>query len=364
MVYLNGVELFRSNMPEGEVQHSTPALSAVGGADESTFFEFSFPGSVLVNGSNLIAVEIHQNSGSSSDLSFDLEIEAEQLGGDQTISMEPELTLTLDGDRSLIAAFQPESARVLPSSISGSQTLTAAGSPHLALGSVTIEPNAILTLEPGTEVRFAEGADLIVRGKLEANGTAEAPVAFRGIGGGKWGAVCFDQASSGSTLSHTLIQGATTGADAARFNAAVAVQNSDLTLDRVTINHCRQPFNAVGGRITLIGCTFDGTGAGDDILHVQNASARIESCRLFGNGEVDFDSVDEGVIRNSIIEIISDDPNRDGIDIGASKNVLIEGNRIFNTPDKGISVGEKSLGTLIRRNLIVNAAMGVAVKDA
>ncbi len=78
VVYLNGVEVFRSNMPTGEVTFTTLALTAVGGADENTFFPSSVPPGLLISGvnTNTLSVEVHQNSVSSSDLSFDLELAA------------------------------------------------------------------------------------------------------------------------------------------------------------------------------------------------------------------------------------------------------------------------------------------------
>ena len=74
IVYLNGTELIRPNMPGGAVDYLTTAAGTVGGADESTFFNFAIPTSALVEGENTIAVEIHQISGSSSDISFDLRL--------------------------------------------------------------------------------------------------------------------------------------------------------------------------------------------------------------------------------------------------------------------------------------------------
>jgi len=77
IAYLNGVEAFRSNMPTGAVTWLTYATSAVGGADESTFFPISISPSLLVAGTNVIAVEIHQANATSTDLSFDLELSAD-----------------------------------------------------------------------------------------------------------------------------------------------------------------------------------------------------------------------------------------------------------------------------------------------
>jgi hypothetical protein len=76
VVYLNGAEVFRSNMTNsGPIAFNTPALSAVGGADETNnFYATNLSPGLLLEGTNLLAVEIHQANPTSSDLSFDLEL--------------------------------------------------------------------------------------------------------------------------------------------------------------------------------------------------------------------------------------------------------------------------------------------------
>jgi uncharacterized repeat protein (TIGR01451 family) len=74
VVYLNGVEVFRSNMPAGTILNSTFASAAVSGSDEATFYLSNIGSGSLTNGTNVIAVEIHQSSATSSDVSFDLEL--------------------------------------------------------------------------------------------------------------------------------------------------------------------------------------------------------------------------------------------------------------------------------------------------
>ena len=74
VVYLNGTEIHRGNMPAGAVSSSTLASVALGAPDESTFFSASVPASALVAGTNVLAVEIHQANGTSTDVSFDLEL--------------------------------------------------------------------------------------------------------------------------------------------------------------------------------------------------------------------------------------------------------------------------------------------------
>jgi hypothetical protein len=366
IVYLNGNEIVRSNMPNGIIGNDTFASSTVSDNDEDNFFEFTVDPNVLVQGSNLLAVEVHQGDRSSSDISFDLELDAlfADNSGNNFISNNPELSILMDQNRSLTAVFAANNENILPSEITKNTILTAANSPYIALTDVTVVPNVSLTLEPGVEIQFAEGASIYIYGILSANGSQNLPDIFHGIGtNSRWGAICFENTTGASVLSHVKINGATTGADATHFKASISAYNSDLTLDNVNMQNIGQPFYAHGGMIIIENSTLDGTGAGDDIVNIQYASARIENCHLFGNGELDFDSVDNGIIRNNRIDIISDNSNRDGIDIGTSQNVLIENNRIFDCPDKGISVGEKSTA-LIRRNLIVNTGMAVAVKDS
>ncbi len=74
VVYINGKEVTRSGMPAGTITWQTLASNISGGADETTFYSFPIESSSLVNGQNVIAVEVHQSSRTSSDVSFDLEL--------------------------------------------------------------------------------------------------------------------------------------------------------------------------------------------------------------------------------------------------------------------------------------------------
>ena len=71
IVYLNGREVVRDNMPAGPITPDTRASSAAGGADETAVRSFDLPVSMLRTGRNIITVELHQTSPTSSDLRFD-----------------------------------------------------------------------------------------------------------------------------------------------------------------------------------------------------------------------------------------------------------------------------------------------------
>jgi len=89
VIYINGLEVARSNMPSGTVDYTTRASAAIGGANESAWQETPVDPSMLAAGANVIAVEIHQSSPTSSDISFDLE-----LSGAITEDPPPSVTLT------------------------------------------------------------------------------------------------------------------------------------------------------------------------------------------------------------------------------------------------------------------------------
>jgi hypothetical protein len=76
VVYLNGVEVARQNLPLGVVTNGTLALAAIGGADETNWIRARLPATPLQAGTNVVAVEVHQASANSSDLGFDLQLTA------------------------------------------------------------------------------------------------------------------------------------------------------------------------------------------------------------------------------------------------------------------------------------------------
>jgi hypothetical protein len=73
VVYLNGTEVFRTNMPTGTIGYRTPADIAI---EDSTFYTSSINPSLFVTGNNVIAVEVHQADVTSSDISFNFSLDA------------------------------------------------------------------------------------------------------------------------------------------------------------------------------------------------------------------------------------------------------------------------------------------------
>lgn len=76
IVYLNGKEIHRVNLPAGAVTPRTLATRDVRGLERKAFFPIVVARDQLHKGRNVVAVEIHLASRESPDLSFDLELYA------------------------------------------------------------------------------------------------------------------------------------------------------------------------------------------------------------------------------------------------------------------------------------------------
>jgi hypothetical protein len=75
IVYLNGVELLRENMPPGPVTYDTFSSTIVGSPDQNTYFQRQSEAAHLLRpGVNVLAAEIHQCNATSSDIYFDFSL--------------------------------------------------------------------------------------------------------------------------------------------------------------------------------------------------------------------------------------------------------------------------------------------------
>jgi len=80
IVYLNGTEIYRNNMPAGPAGSQTRASTSIGGEAESTILTATFDPDLLQSGNNILSAEVHQHLASSNDISFDLELKASTTG--------------------------------------------------------------------------------------------------------------------------------------------------------------------------------------------------------------------------------------------------------------------------------------------
>ncbi|MBN2003039.1 MAG: alkaline phosphatase [Anaerolineae bacterium] len=74
IVYLNGAEIYRYNMPAGPIGYETLAASEIPQSAEGVFSNATVSATLLVTGTNVLAVEIHQVNRNNDDISFDLSL--------------------------------------------------------------------------------------------------------------------------------------------------------------------------------------------------------------------------------------------------------------------------------------------------
>jgi hypothetical protein len=110
VVYINNVEVFRSNMtndPGNPILYTDFAGNSTG--SETAYNTTNLSPAVLVAGQNIVAVEVHQQNLGSSDVSFDLELLGERRGG-------PQLRIVYNGVNTTLSWFPNTAGAVLQQS--------------------------------------------------------------------------------------------------------------------------------------------------------------------------------------------------------------------------------------------------------
>lgn len=87
IVYLNGSEVVRQNLPAGAVDFKTLTSTSISGTAENAFTTYRIPAKHLSGGTNVLAVEVHQSAANSSDLGFDLSLTGSGFTGSTTVDL-------------------------------------------------------------------------------------------------------------------------------------------------------------------------------------------------------------------------------------------------------------------------------------
>ena len=387
VVYVNGREIWRSNMPGGTIDRGTLAASTTGSPEENQYFFYSVSPTNFIEGTNMFAVEVHQGAVNSSDLGFDLGLSGvRQLSSFLTTNYNEQITVIPSSTLQITAIFEPTGQSLVPETVNSNTTLSAAQSPYLATGDIFVPPNVTLTLEAGTELLMPDGASIYVQGELAMLGTTGATVQvasnpdpsarvmptdtnFSNKSDFRWGSIAFDHATHTGLLYNVVLRDASVAnADPVNMKAAISALDSDLFMEGLDIDEAGFPIFIQEGRsVVLQHSRLRIRETGDAINLKRTQYARVEGCDIAGSTAVDadaidYDGIDGGIIRGNRIHDFMGF-NNDAIDLGeGTSQVLIESNLIYNCTDKGISVGQSSTG-VIRQNVIVNCAQGVGIKD-
>jgi len=112
---------------------------------------------------------------------------------------------------------------------------------NLLFSGITISPSSTLTLSPGSQVNLTASAWMTVEGVLNSQGTEDSPVNISPDG--NFGALVFKNSTSNLSYTNILNGGYhnTYPISGTRDKASVWVENSELTLDNVSITNSRRP---------------------------------------------------------------------------------------------------------------------------
>ncbi len=295
VVYLNGVELFRTNMPAGVITDTTTALQAIGGStDENAYHSFVIDPGQLVEGVNVLAVEIHQAGPTSSDISFDLGFTA--VRGDPAalsgLGLRPginritvQATSQPDGlgevlETALIDVWYDTGVTQAVSGVIDTDTTwTVAGGPYLVTGDLTVTAGATLTIEPGVTVFFQAGTGMTVNGEARvlAEGTPFERIRFTydPLTGTGWDGLRFEDTDAESRLTYIDMEAGDGQGE------AMYIDHARLLIDHAAwFGSNRQVLNLFHTKLTVSHSDIPGI-SGDETVHLVGLEANDGEFLIF-----------------------------------------------------------------------------------
>jgi len=262
VIYINGVEAFRTNFDPAldgtAILYDTTAYIAVSGDPEEIFYSYPIDAGLLQDGENVIAVEIHQVNSSSSDISFDLELEG--LSGESVLKpgINRIIVQAFDGpdgtgnevDRGHIDIWYDTGyTNDVSGVLSASAIWTAADGPYHVTGEVTVPANLTLQIMPGTSVYFDADTQITVNGIIDVQGTEYQRIRFTGVPGAplvadirpelpdgppKWGGIQLQNTMSDQNIiSYADVE------YAQNSSGSIGVNNSEVVIDNVSFSGTR-----------------------------------------------------------------------------------------------------------------------------
>ncbi len=267
------------------------------------------------------------------------------------------------------AVFEANEVCLIPSLIDGTTVLNKECSPYYMNTDVWIKEAAVLMIEPGVEIRIAEGTNFIVNGAIIAEGNLEDGIVFKGLADQEaWGAITLLNTTDTSIFNFVTIKDASVGSIPTRDKGALSLFKANVKLNHLNITEVHNnPIFAQYSWVSMDNSILQSKITGD-LINVKYGNAFIQNTTFVGNLQpdtdgIDYDEIYDGEIKNcEFYDFMGF--NSDGIDIGEGcKNIKIDSVIIYNITDKGISVGQKS-SVSINHALIFNTGIGVAVKDS
>lgn len=219
-----------------------------------------------------------------------VEVTVDPRGQDEPFAVCDSLVLTLESgvtQQVLLCAYGQDATVLRGVCIDGDVRFTSQR-PYLIYDSLRVNEGSTLLLEAGTRLYFREGAEMQVYGNVQAVGTLDAPVVFRGARTdnmfsylpydrltAQWGGITLHESSHDNLFVHCDIHSGVYGiraVDDDMRDYKLVVQNSQIHNvdgDALQVTQCKASFsntlftnagghcvNILGGQMTFLHCTM------------------------------------------------------------------------------------------------------------
>lgn len=197
-----------------------------------------------------------------------VEVTVDPTGQNQPVQMEDELEFITNGTKQkvLLMAHGQDANMIKGGLFITKDTTWTADRPYLVYDSIVVAEGARLTLEQGTSFYMYSKAKWIIEGTLEASGSLEAPVLFRGHRldnfsenipydrlSGQWDGIYFASSSFDNVMDHTIVRNGNHGLSFAASTpdrSKLKISNSQVT------NMDSKLFHAVNCHIEAVNTEF------------------------------------------------------------------------------------------------------------
>jgi len=272
----------------------------------------------------------------------------------------------VDGDRE-VEAYESNMPLTIgqetpfPCNITSNTTFTLDNSPYILDCNAVIASGAVLSIDPGVEIRIKPGFHILVNGAIQSNGTAALPVRIVPESTtATWDSIAITGASAPCWFKYTIFN-----------DGVVHAESSNVTFGYCEFNLINKQLNDMNvlvghywGTFAMHHCIINGndTGQGLEIGYTNSATVTHTELRDI-NDPVEFITINSGQVMHCLIKNSDDD----GIDFNNCQNITVSDNVIINCNDNGLSFGNEFAGPTqninVFRNLILNCKNGITVKD-
>lgn len=206
----------------------------------------------------------------------------------------------------------------------------------------TIEVDGDLTILPGTTLSMHPESNILIHGRLKAEGTAEQPIRFEPFEEGQdpWGVVALKgQGADGSVLKHCNFKaGSGWKMPLAEFSAMLSVHSVQ--------------------KMKVVDCLFEDSKLVDDMVHGVYSDIHFLRCRFINSLS---DALDMDISTTLVEDCLFLGSGGDAVDLMTAQATVV-GTILDSSTDKGVSSGENSR-VLVIDSLFRRCGIGIQAKD-